>query len=246
MAALGITKALITAGQRIIVEWTAKAPAPASYIVTATCAGKPTLTTTVAGSVTKARLGKAWTDQTYSITVTAGTDTGAPRALSTAIPYSMGETIKQTIFDILYDAALTHDGRSVTMIHDGYWRPRKIRRGEVIASSLPAIDFPSVEYQGAPSAASMVRREETWRIAFRLQTDASTEPDIAVDRLWYLLSQAQAALDATDRLGLGHHGVHDLRWTWDATAATPGRGRDRLAVIDASLTLAVEREIVRS
>lgn len=212
MAELDITSTLVTPALGLIVDFESAQTAPESYEVTATDGVDPV---SVSTSETKARIVGLKYDRDYTITVTAHYPdplddfTGSPTVVETTLNASIGEVLRQRVFDIIYDSNLTLDGRSLTLQSDGNYRPRLVRK-EALAHRFPVCEVGHFQHRGSVPFDS-ISTVDTWACTIRL-LDAVQDEDQAYARLSYLAERVRNQIDQIEYLNLSRLGI---RWRGD-------------------------------
>lgn len=245
MAELDIKRVIVTPMQRLSVVWQASNPAPDSYTVTCENTGVRAHvdTVTVPGDQTQARTSQLYRPGTYSVTVTANrsgfSETGAQEMVDIVVESGMGGLLRQAVFDVLFDAGLTLDGRPVTLFHDGDFQPAAFDR--TTSNALPIIEIGEAEQVYSVRVSTMTDRDD-WVIPIRLfvpHGEKKGDSGNHWERLDFLREQVRREIDGTPNLNVSLWGVMDRAWKW----GRPRRLTDkkRLAGLEVPLTVTVQQ-----
>jgi hypothetical protein len=249
MAFLDLTRTTLTPMCFAVLEWegpTSPMPAPDSYTITAVCANEGhTVTVTVSGSTRIARVGQLMRMAAYAITLTAvyadpDDNVSADYELTMDVKAGYAQILRQSVWDILYSAGLSHRDRNLTCIHDGRFRPIEwpTPKGG-FSPGMPAVEVCNLE-MSSDRFATEKRKVQEYVVPIRIwESGNSGDPD-STGSLWLLMEHVQKAIDNTDNLNLSKAGISHRTWEWRKKKGLL-TGRDSVTGFELELVVPVQR-----
>lgn len=237
-----ITKITVLPDFRIAVQFTCSLePLPASYTIVARLNGVNTTGTTTSNI---GFVGPLLHRATYAVTVVDGDNDSNAVNVTIDPEVSYESVIRQAVSNILHEATLAIDGRTINLLHDDLQRPKTLKRREPVGTAYPFVEIGSC-YQSQRNLQTRVRAHCEYSVPIRIY-DVAGDDDAVIDRLTYVATLIQTTIDVVPNLRLAGLLVSDWSWWWTASEPEASEGKSRAWTYQLVLTVPVSVMIGRN